>query len=315
MFVQSRTSTRRAAACALAACLTGLWGCATSSPDYRDQRAFQSPEKAAAALAAAAKAGDTASLEAIFGPDARRVLSSGDPVADRRQRQVFAVALDEGWTLEKAEGGTRELIIGHEQWPFPIPLVKDSHGWWFDTAAGEQEVLARRIGRNELAAMGALRAYVFAQREYAADGHDGHPSGIYAQKIRSEPGRQDGLYWEAGPNQKTSPLGEFAAGAAAEGYGAQPVKGPSPYHGYFFRILTRQGKDATGGAKNYIANGYMTQGFAMIAHPAQYGNSGIMTFLVGPDGVVYESDLGEGTAQIAGAINEYSPDKRWSRVD
>jgi hypothetical protein len=300
---------------ALAACVLGVAGCAASSPAYRNQRVFGDPTSAVDALAAAAGNGDSAGLEAIFGPEGREVLSSGDPVADRRQREVFVVALSQGWSLVSTGDNAKELVIGHEQWPFPIPLVKDRRGWWFDTAAGKHEVLARRIGRNELAAIGVLRTYGIAQRKYASEGRDGKPAGIYARKVRSEPGKHDGLFWPmTAPGEKPSPLGDLAAEAAAEGYSGES-KGPTPFHGYFYRVLTRQGKDAPGGAKSYVVGGDMKEGFAMVAHPAEYGNSGIMTFQVGPDGTIYESDLGEDTAKAAAAITEYSPDSAWHKVE
>jgi hypothetical protein len=267
-------------------------------------------------LLAAAQNDDIEQLEAIFGLESSEILSSGDQVADRHDREVFVVAMDQGWTLENTDDQTRELIVGHEQWPFPIPIRKDSHGWWFDTQGGKHEVLARRIGRNELAAIGVLRTYVVSQLEYASTGHDGLPAGIYAQHVKSDPGRHNGLYWPVNhPGESASPLSEFAAQAEAEGYSAAPNKTPRPFHGYYYRILTRQGNAAPGSARNYVVNGRMTDGFAMIAYPAEYGNSGIMTFLVGPDGMVYEADLGEDTRRTAAAIEEYDPDSRWYEVE
>lgn len=279
-------------------------------------RAFTDAETAVHDLMVAARDGDTADLNAIFGPDGKEVLSSGDPVADRHQREVFAVAMSERWTLESIGDDTQELIVGDEEWPFPIPLVKNDRGWSFDTAAGRDEILARRIGRNELAAIGSLQAYVGAQEEYASQGHDGRPAGLYAQRVRSTPGRHDGLYWAdgdaaAGP----SPLSEFTALAVPEGYSVDPGGAPAPFRGYEFRILTKQGPTAPGGAKSYMSDRGMTEGFAMIAHPADYGNSGIMTFLVGPDGTIFETDLGEATERVADAIDAYEPDERWVAID
>ncbi len=295
-----------------AACALFVGGCASNLPSYDNQQVFTTPKAAVQALESAADKNDMVQLESIFGPKSHDVLSSGDPVADRNQRQVFSVAMAQGWTLNNKNAYTRELIVGEEKWPFPIPLVKDGRGWWFDTAAGSDEVLARRIGRNELATIGALRIYAGAQREYAAEGHDGLPAGIYAQRIRSDPGKHNGLHWKTvNPDDPDSPLGDFAAAAAAEGYGGQPREGMAPYHGYFFRILTSQGADAPGGARNYIVGGRMTEGFAMLAYPADYANSGIMTFQVGPDGVVYEADLGEETLTIAGAIQDFNPGPGW----
>lgn len=298
------------------ACASCLWGCATDSPNYEGQQTFDSPSAAALSLNAAARAGDLEQMHAIFGPEGEAVLSSGDAADDRRQRQVFTVAMNQGWTLDSIDSRTKELIVGHEQWPFPIPIVKDRRGWWFDTVAGKDEILARRIGRNELAAIGTLRAYVFAQREYAEVSRDGRPVGVYAQRVRSEPGKKNGLYWpQSGSSDPHSPLGEFAAAAAAEGYTRQDIRAEAmtPYHGYFFRILRRQGPDAPGGAMDYVVGADMTRGFAMIAFPAEYGNSGIMTFIVAADGVVYESDLGEDTPTIAKAIEQYNPDSSWSQ--
>lgn len=296
-----------------ALCSVVLGGCSsTPNPDYQNQRVFSSANEAVESLGGAVKAGDAAAIEAIFGTEAREVLASGDPVADRRNREVISIAMQQQWSLERIDSSTKELIIGDERWPFPIPLVKDSRGWWFDTLAGKDEVHSRRIGRNELAAIGVCRAYVVAQQEYAATGHDGNPAGIYAQKVRSTAGKQDGLYWETtSADEEPSPLGALAAQASAEGYSTAGNTQLTPFHGYFYRILTRQGADASGGEKDYVVNGNMSGGFALIAYPAEYGNSGIMTFIVGPDGVVYERDLGEQTLEVAGKIIGYSPDSGW----
>jgi hypothetical protein len=279
------------------------------------QKVFPTPEEAVQALVEAAKAGNTDELLAIFGPEAKEILSSGDPVADRRQREVVVVALGEGWRLVDHESGAKELIIGHEAWPFPIPLVKEANGWRFDTEAGADEILARRVGRNELTVIQICRTYPNAQQVYASVGHDGKPQGIFAQKIRSGEGKQDGLYWPARPGEKLSPLGDLAAQAAEEGYGVGQQSGPIPFHGYFFRILTAQGPAAPGGATSYVVNGDMTGGFALVAWPAEYGNSGVMTFIVNQDGIVYEKDLGEETAALAGQIKDYNPDETWTRVE
>ena len=300
----------------LAAFLALANGCATTPPEHQNQKAFASPESAVEALTAAARTGDTAEMLAIFGPEGQEILSSGDPVADRMNREVFVVALGEQWKLEDAGKDSKELIAGDEQWPFPIPLVKERHGWRFDTAAGKHEVLARRIGRNELAAIGVCRTYVVAQKQYASQGHDGKPAGSYAQKVKSEPGRHDGLYWATTrPADKASPLGDFAATATSEGYSASSPERVRAFHGYAFRILTQQGKDASGGAKSYIVNGEMKDGFALIAYPAEYGNSGIMTFIVNQDGVVYETDLGKETPKLAAAITAFNPDGTFRRVE
>ncbi|MHC4948956.1 MAG: DUF2950 domain-containing protein [Planctomycetota bacterium] len=300
---------------AVAACALGAAGCATKSPAYTDQQTFDSPTSAVDALAAAARGNDVAGLEAIFGSEADELLSSGDPVMDRHGREVFAVAIDSRWSLDEMDDGSRELVVGHEQWPFPIPLVKDRRGWWFDTAAGAEEILARRIGRNELAVIGILRTCVRAQREYAGEGRDGKPAGIYARQFRSDPGIHNGLYWESASPADRSPLSALAADAAAEGYSTASGDGPIPFHGYYFRILTRQGEHAPRGARDYVVDGEMTGGFAAIAFPAEYESSGIMTFIVGQNGLVFEADLGEDTPAIARAIEAFDPDDRWQLAD
>jgi len=289
---------------------------ATASETPADQRVFKSPEAAIEALVVAAGDGDMVALMAIFGPEGREVLSSGDPVHDRHNRAVFNVALDQQWTLEDIDDRTKELVVGHEQWPFPIPLVKETDGWRFDTAAGKQEVLARRVGRNELAAIAVCRIYALAQRQYASQSHDGQPQGAYAQKLRSEPGKHDGLYWAvSSPDEEPSPLSELAAKAAAAGYSDDEHNKLTPFHGYYYRILSSQGADAPGGAKDYIVDGRMTGGFALIAYPAEYGNSGIMTFTINHDGVLYETDLGEDTAKRAEQMMAYNPGTEWRIVE
>jgi len=277
---------------------------------------FRTPESAAEALATAAKNSDKTAMLSIFGPQATEILSSGDDVADRRAREVFVIAMGQRWKLEGTDPDRRELVIGNEQWPFPIPLVRDGEKWRFDTDAGKQEVRARRIGRNELAAIGICETYVIAQKQYAAEARDGTPAGSYAQNIRSTTGQHDGLFWPTKTGEKRSPLGDLAAQASSEGYTANtPANGPRPFHGYLFRILTQQGASAPGGAKSYIADGKMTAGFALVAYPAEYGNSGIMTFIVNQEGTIQEADLGQDTAKVAGAITAYDPDGRFAPVE
>lgn len=291
-------------------------GCCATPPNRPTPLAFASPEHAVQAMLSAAKAGTPEDLYGIFGPESESLLSSGDPIADQHQREVFLVAMSEHWHLEKTSGRTRELIVGNEQWPFPIPLVKERGGWRFDTDAGRQEVLARRIGRNELAAIDVCRMYVMAQYQYASVGRDGKPAGIYARKVQSSPDKHDGLYWPVRePGAPGSPLGELAAQAEAEGYALSQSREPRPFRGYLYRILTQQGEYAPGGARNYINDGEMIDGFALIAYPAEYGNSGIMTFTVSAAGVVYEADLGRDTASLAAAIKSYNPDSRWRVVE
>jgi hypothetical protein len=276
------------------------------------QKTFATPEEAVKTLAKAASAGDTTELQAIFGPDAKALLSSGDPVDDRKHREIFVAAFQEKWRLEGTTPNQRTLAIGKEDWPFPVPLVKARDGWRFDTAAGVEEVHFRRIGRNELKVIQICSTYVRAQQEYASSGRDGKRAGLYAQKLASDPGKQNGLYWKTEPKERPSPLGDLAAQAAAEGYAREEGK-RMPFHGYFFRILTAQGKAAPGGAKDYIANGEMSGGFALVAWPAEYRNSGVMTFIVNRDGVVYEKDLGETTPTSAVAMKGYNPDSSWHK--
>ena len=282
-----------------------------------EPRAFATPEDAARALASAARAEGVNALMAIFGPAGREILDSSDPATSQRNRETFWVAFAEEWRLEDAGVGRKELVIGHESWPFPVPVVKTPKGWVFDAAAGKQEILNRRVGRNELAALEVTQAYVKAQRAYAASSHDGKPTGTYAQRIASEPGTQNGLYWPAGQGQPRSPLGDLVAQAAKEGQprdAAQP--GRTPFHGYYFRIVTGgQGSSAPGGAKAYVVNGEMTGGFALVAWPAQYDATGVMTFIVNQDGVVYQKDLGPETATRAPSLTRYDPDSTWTRVD
>jgi hypothetical protein len=277
------------------------------------QVSFATPEEAATALLQALKSEDTDKLKAIFGPDAQQTLSSGDVISDRHDREVIALAMQQTWRWVPRGSKSKELLIGDEHWPFPIPLTKKTSGWQFDTQAGKEEVLARRIGRNELLVIDICRAYPLLQQEYASQPHDGKPAGLYAQKIRSTPGRQDGLYWAVKPGERSSPLGDLAADAAADGY--TPDKSPtSPFWGYYFRILTAQGKSAPGGAGSYIVDGDMSGGFALIAYPSKYAYSGVMTFIVNQSGVVYEKDLGPETSALAGSMSEYNPDKSWKVV-
>ena len=276
-----------------------------------NRKAFSSPEDAVVALVDAAASGNTDELRSLFGPDGDKVLFSGDPVMDKRNREVFLVAYAEQAGLLTASPTSRILYIGNEDWPFPIPLVKVGEVWRFGTAAGAQEILVRRIGRNELNTIEVCLVYVAAQREYAALSHDSHPMGAYAQKIASSPGKQDGLYWKSDDPEALSPLGEFAATAAAEGYRRSEGQ-PTPFHGYFFRILTREGSHEN--ARSYIVNGQMRDGFALIAYPAAYGVSGVMSFIVNQDGLVYEQDLGPKTAALAADISGYDPASGWTEV-
>jgi hypothetical protein len=276
------------------------------------QETFPTPEDAVVALVDALKADNTAKLTAILGPEARTALASGDDVADRSGRGLFVAAYLQRAALS-GDAASKTLSIGIEEWPFPIPVVKEASGWRFDTAAGIEELRYRRIGRNELATIDACRSYHAAQLEYARKRHDGTPSGAYARKLRSDPGKQDGLYWKVNEGEEPSPLGELAAEAAAEGYKGSTGK-TTPFRGYYFRILTAQGADAAGGARSYIVDGQMRNGFALVAYPAEYGKGGVMTFVVNQDGVVLEKDLGADTAEIAGSLKEFNPDTTWDKT-
>jgi Protein of unknown function (DUF2950) len=276
------------------------------------QQTFASPEQAAAALAAAWRGNNKADLVKIFGPAGIKLVNSGDAVADTNAKARLAAAYDARHKIVRIGDNTVQLIIGNQEFPYPIPLVKKGPVWHFDTQAGADEILDRRIGRNELNAIGVCHAYVEAQREYAARDMLGNGMHEYAQKIVSTVGKHDGLYWEAGQGEAESPLGPLFAGAADEGYKPSGQKVLSPYHGYFYKVLTQQRFHRSGKAYSYIANGHMTRGFAMVAYPAQYGNSGVMTFIVNQDGIVFEKNLGKKTAEIARHLAEYDPDRTWS---
>jgi len=274
------------------------------------QQAYPTPEDAVAALSAAVKSGTKTSILKVLGNGAEDVVESGDEVADAETRQRFLSAYDARHSI-KTEGNKKAvLILGADDFPFPIPLVNSKSGWEFDTDQGRIEILYRRIGHNELDAIQTCLAFVDAENEYA-DKDRGDGAGVYAQRIVSTPGKKDGLFWR--DDRDPSPLGELAAQASAEGY---KVDGQgAPYHGYYFRILQGQGPDAPGGAFNYVVKGKMIGGFALIAYPAEYGNSGVMTFLVNHAGTVYQKDLGNRTEAIARRVTRFDPDQTWKKVD
>ena len=274
------------------------------------QQSFKTAEEAADALVSAAKTGDRKAVLTVLGQKGADIVSSGDPVADASARNRVIEAYNAKHQMAMEGTDKAVLIIGHEDWPFPIPLVRKDGTWRFDTAAGREEILYRRIGRNELSAIQACLAYVDAQQEYAERGIAGN--GVYAQRIVSGPGKNDGLYWPAQPSEDDSPLGELAASAAAEGYRVGQQR--APYNGYYYKVLTRQGPNAAGGALDYIVRGRMIGGFALVAYPAEYRNSGVMTFLVNHRGDVYEKDLGPNTAHIVAGITAFNPDNTWRRV-
>ena len=277
------------------------------------QKTFASPDDAAKALVDAAKSGNREALLAIFGPESKDIIYSGDTAADKAAFAGFVSDYDVMHRWRKLDNSSEMLITGADNKAFPIPLKKNDAGQWtFDTAAGKQEILTRRIGRNELAAIDVCAAVADAQKEYFSQTHDGVKQ--YAEKFISDEGKQNGLYWPPVEGQPRSPLGPLVAFASSEGLKVKPDS-HQPFHGYFFQILEKQGSDAKGGAKNYIVNGKMTGGFAVLAHPAQYGDSGIMTFMINQNGVMYEKDLGKTTDQVAVAITEFNPDKSWKMVE
>ena len=290
--------------------LAAEWG--SSAFAAVTQRRFASVEAAAQALVDAIRSGEGKAMLAVLGQEGNRVVSSGDPVSDRGTRERFVAAYDDQHRLE-AGGGKVVLVVGRQDFPFPIPIVPDGPSWRFDTAAGTEEIVNRRIGQNELNTIQVCLAYVDAQREYYARDPDGDALLQYAQKFASRPGKRDGLYWPTNPGEPPSPLGPFVARARDEGYTKRSAN-PVAYWGYHYRILTAQGKDAPGGAYDYLAHGKMIGGFALVAYPAQYGVSGVMTFIVNQDGVVYQKNLGPNSAAIARAMKEFNPDSTWTKV-
>ena len=276
------------------------------------QKSFSSPEEGVKAIIQAARDNNDKEMIAIFGPGGKDLIFSGDPVADKERRAKFLQAYDEKNSLA-TQGEEKILVIGKDNWPFPIPLMKKGEGWVFDTEKGRQEILNRRIGENELFTIQALLAIVDAQREYATKDRDKNVLLEYAQKFISDPGRKNGLYWQTKAGEPESPLGPIMARARSAGYQGK-ANTPEPYHGYYYRILTAQGKNAPGGAYSYLVKGKMIGGFAVVAYPAQYENSGVMTFIVNHEGKVYQKNLGKNTASIAQSMKEYNPDKTWTEV-
>jgi hypothetical protein len=277
------------------------------------QQSFKSPEDAMTALVSATRDNWPKGVVAVLGSDGADIVSSGDKVADEEMRQKFLAAYDARHAVKKQGDDKAVMIIGAEDFPFPIPLARKGAAWQFDTAAGRLEILYRRIGRNELAAIQACLAYVDAQNEYADKNRAGAGGATYAQRIVSRSGKKDGLYWPTAPGEEASPLGELVAQATTEGYaiGGDRI----PFHGYYFRILTRQGPMAAGGEVDYVVHGKMIGGFALVAYPAEYGNSGVMTFVVNYAGTVFQKDLGERTAKLAERMTSFNPDQTWKKVD
>jgi hypothetical protein len=277
------------------------------------QKTFASAEEGVKALMEAVKKSDTNATLAILGPEAKSLIESGDQVSDRAAGERFVKSYEESNKLVKSGDTKAVLEVGKDAWPFPIPLVKESAGWRFDTQEGKEEIINRRIGRNELDVIQVCLAIVDAEREYYQRDPDGDKLLQYAQKFISTKGKRDGLYWETKPDEKPSPVGPLVARARGEGYKGAGGK-PVAYHGYYYKLLTGQGKDAPGGAYDYLVKGKMMGGFGVVAYPAQYGSSGIMTFIVNHDGVVYQKDLGAKTASVAQAMTKFNPDKTWTAV-
>lgn len=279
------------------------------------QRSFESAEAGVQALVQAVKSGDEDALRAIFGAEGSKLLSSGDVVADAANRAAFARAYDEAHALTHEGDARATLVVGKDAWPLPIPLVEQKRRWHFDTRAGADEILGRRIGRNELAAMQTCLAIVDAEHDYATQDLDRDGVPEYAARLASSAGQHDGLYWPQADGAKPSPLGALLAKAADEGYPESAADRLQPYHGYYYRILTRQGKAAAGGARDYFVKGRLIGGFAVMAYPARYGASGVMTFMVDPNGVIFEKDLGAKTHAAAASIAAFDPDPSWKREE
>lgn len=293
----------------IAAALVMTLAAALASAETVGPAGYATPEEAMRAVAAVAGTGDTRKGEEIFGKDGLDLLHSGDPVADKQDGQRVKKYIQEKVAFEDRSEGGKTPLLGKDRWPFPIPLVLENGRWHFDIAAGREEIANRRVGRNELSTLETMRAYVEAQREYFAGKYAG--ARAYATKFFSSEGKRDGLYWPTAPDARRSPLGPLVAEAAEEGY-TQGNGEPQPFHGYYFRILTAQGKSAPGGARSYLdENGAMTKGFALLAWPAKYGNSGVMTFQVNRQGIVFQKDLGPSTDTAARAITAYDPDETW----
>jgi hypothetical protein len=296
----------------LAAVAILFTGCfpAPSIAQQQGQKTFSSAEQASNEFVSAVRKNDEKAMLNILGPDGRQIVSSGDETEDAQNRANFVEKYQEMHRLVREPDGTIVLYIGAKNWPTPIPLVNKGNSWYFDTDAGKKEILFRRIGRNEVSTIRVCQELVAAEKEYYSTQH-----GQYAQKIFSDEGQRNGLYWKVAEGELQSPIGPLVASAVAEGYAKSRDGAPTPYRGYYYHILTRQGKSAPGGAKIYLVNGKMTVGFAFVAYPAEYRSSGVMTFIVGADGVVYEKDLGKKTEVLAKGMKEYNPDSTWQKAE
>jgi hypothetical protein len=306
------THSLRAPRFRVAAILLGLVITAGCAKQPEQDASFKTPEDAAAALVAALQKDDLAGLQALLGPGSEELLDSGDAVQDASDRAAFLAAYQARHALTDDGTDRKILVTGEDAWPMPIPIVKRDGGWQFDGEAGIDEMIYRRVGGNELGAIDVCRGFVNAQLEYASEGRDGDPSGIYALKLVSDPGLQNGLYWEVAEGEPPSPAGPFVAAAAEEGYRAGTER--TPYHGYYYRMLYAQGPNANGGARDYFKDGLYTEGFALVAWPADYGSSGVQTFIVNQDGIVFQKDLGEDTATAVESILAFDPDSTWIAI-
>jgi hypothetical protein len=283
-----------------------------------EQLSFSTPDSAAASLVTALENRDRAAMRRLLGPETEGLMSSGDTTRDRTDREGFLARYRTRHEIVAGGPDDAMLQVGDDEWPLPVPLLRRSGRWRFDGDAAVNALRERRIGANELRTIDVMRGFVDAQQDYASVGHDGAPAGIYARVLRSDPGRQNGLYWQVSAGQRPSPAGPFLAAATAEGYAGSPGAGgggaPAPYHGYVYRMLFSQGAAAEGGAREYVVNGRLTGGFALLAYPADYGESGVMTFMVNQDGLVWQRNLGPKTGEAAASITQFNPDSTWTAI-
>jgi hypothetical protein len=295
-----------------AACLFGNSRPALSQEP--GQKTYSSPQEASAALHEAVRSGNQQSLRQVLGPTANEMISSGDEDEDRRSQQQFVEKYQQMHRLGKDRNGRITLYVGAENWPMPVPLVSKRNRWYFDCDNGKREILLRRVGRNEMQAMEVCRALVEAQKDYSAEPREGNSVKQYAARFVSDEGKQNGLYWKAGVGKPESPIGPLVTYASPEDYSKAGIPQPKAFHGYYFRLLNRQGKNAHGGARSYFVNGKMTRGFAFVAYPAEYGSSGVMTFIINQDGIMYQKDLASNSTNQARTLSSYNPDATWKRV-
>ncbi len=289
--------------------------CARQATDDANQLSFTTPDSAAAALVAALENRDLVTMRRLLGPETEGLMSSGDTARDRNDREGFLARYRARHEIVAGGPNDAMLEVGDDEWPLPVPLLRADGRWHFDGDAAVNELLARRIGANELRTIDVMRGFVDAQQEYASVGHDGAPAGTYARVLRSDPGRQNGLYWQVSAGEAPSPAGPFLAAASAEGYKpAAGVTEAAPYHGYVYRMLLAQGPAADGGTRAYVVDGKLTRGFSLLAYPAEYGETGVMTFIVNQEGLVWQRNLGPKTAEVAAAIAQFNPDSSWTPI-